>query len=434
MKRKILFHVLMGCLLPSATVHAQNRMTIDELFSLVETGSKSLQSNKLSIETATKSIEAAKSQRLPEIGASLSVSYNGNVLMTDRDFSNAKGFSQPHLGNSFALEAQQAIYTGGALSAGIKLAELQKQQAQTQVEQTRNDMRILALGQYLDLYKMDNSVKVYKQNIALTEKLIADIKAKQSEGMALKNDVTRYELQLETLRLGLRKIQDQQKIASHQLCHTLGINEQTILPDTTLISKTYGREGEQAWQDKATISSPIIKQSIIGTQLAEQQLRLAKSETRPKVGIFAVDNFNGPFIYDIPPIDKNINVWSIGIGVKYSLSSLYKSNKNIRRSEVLLRQSKENQAVAAEQVDNQVQQAHTLYEQAYVNLETQQKSTLLARQNYQVVNDRYLNQLALVTDMIDASNIKINAELQEVDARINIVYAYYKMKYLAGEI
>lgn len=434
MKRKILFHVLMGCLLPSATIHAQNRMTIDELFSLVETGSKSLQSNKLNIETATKSIESAKSQRLPDIGASLSVSYNGNVLMTDRDFSNAKGFSQPHLGNSFALEAQQAIYTGGALSAGIKLAELQKQQAQTQVEQTRNDMRILALGQYLDLYKMDNSVKVYKQNIALTEKLIADIKAKQSEGMALKNDVTRYELQLETLRLGLRKIQDQQKIASHQLCHTLGINEQTIIPDTTLISKTYGQEGEQAWQDKATISSPIIKQSIIGTQLAEQQLRLAKSETRPKVGIFAVDNFNGPFIYDIPPIDKNINVWSIGIGVKYSLSSLYKSNKNIRRSEVLLRQSRENQAVAAEQVDNQVQQAHTLYEQAYVNLETQQKSTLLARQNYQVVNDRYLNQLALVTDMIDASNIKINAELQEVDARINIVYAYYKMKYLAGEI
>lgn len=434
MKRKILFHVLMGCLLPSATIHAQNRMTIDELFSLVETGSKSLQSNKLNIETATKSIESAKSQRLPDIGASLSVSYNGNVLMTDRDFSNAKGFSQPHLGNSFALEAQQAIYTGGALSAGIKLAELQKQQAQTQVEQTRNDMRILALGQYLDLYKMDNSVKVYKQNIALTEKLIADIKAKQSEGMALKNDVTRYELQLENLRLGLRKIQDQQKIASHQLCHTLGINEQTIIPDTTLISKTYGQEGEQAWQDKATISSPIIKQSIIGTQLAEQQLRLAKSETRPKVGIFAVDNFNGPFIYDIPPIDKNINVWSIGIGVKYSLSSLYKSNKNIRRSEVLLRQSRENQAVAAEQVDNQVQQAHTLYEQAYVNLETQQKSTLLARQNYQVVNDRYLNQLALVTDMIDASNIKINAELQEVDARINIVYAYYKMKYLAGEI
>ena len=34
----------------------------------------------------------------------------------------------------------------------------------------------------------------------------------------------------------------------------------------------------------------------------------------------------------------------------------------------------------------------------------------------------------------DASNLKLNAELNEVDARINIVYAYYRMKYIAGEI
>ena len=50
------------------------------------------------------------------------------------------------------------------------------------------------------------------------------------------------------------------------------------------------------------------------------------------------------------------------------------------------------------------------------------------------MNDRYLNQLALVTDMVDASNLKLNAELSEVDARINIAYAYYRMKFIAGEI
>lgn len=58
----------------------------------------------------------------------------------------------------------------------------------------------------------------------------------------------------------------------------------------------------------------------------------------------------------------------------------------------------------------------------------------LARQNYQVVNNRYLNQLALITDMIDATNMKLDAELGEVDARINIAYAYYKMKYIAGQL
>lgn len=40
------------------------------------------------------------------------------------------------------------------------------------------------------------------------------------------------------------------------------------------------------------------------------------------------------------------------------------------------------------------------------------------------MNARYLSQLALVTDMVDASNLKLNAELSEVDARINIVYTF----------
>jgi outer membrane protein TolC len=90
--------------------------------------------------------------------------------------------------------------------------------------------------------------------------------------------------------------------------------------------------------------------------------------------------------------------------------------------------------VTAEQLNNQVQQAYTYYQQAYVELETQQKSVELAQQNYQVVNERYLSQLALITDMIDASNIKLNAELNEVDARIGIIFAYYRLKYIAGKI
>ena len=50
------------------------------------------------------------------------------------------------------------------------------------------------------------------------------------------------------------------------------------------------------------------------------------------------------------------------------------------------------------------------------------------------MNARYLTQMALVTDMVDASNLLLNAELSEVDARINIVFAYYRMKYAAGVI
>lgn len=106
----------------------------------------------------------------------------------------------------------------------------------------------------------------------------------------------------------------------------------------------------------------------------------------------------------------------------------------MRQAQLETRQATERKAVAQELLNNQMQAAWVAYQQSYVELETQQKSVELARENYEVVNNRYLNQLALVTDMLDASSMRLDAELAEADARINIAYAYYKMKFIAGEL
>ena len=276
---------------------------------------------------------------------------------------------------------------------------------------------------------------MYVKNIDLTRQLIEDIKAKQTQGMALKNDITRYELQMESLKLGLTALRNNRSILNHQLCNTLGMNQDAqIIPDATIADKTYGKEGEAYWQTAGTLNSPLLEQSSNAIRIAEQKEKIAKSDLLPKVAFVAAETFDGPILFELPPVDKNLNVWYVGVGVKYSLSSLFKSNKRIKQAAVETRQAKEAHAVQAEQLNNNVQAAYVQYQQTYVELETQRKSVELAQQNYDVMNARYLSQLALVTDMVDASNLKLNAELSEVDARINIVYAYYRMKYVAGEI
>ena len=416
----------------------KENMTISQLFQKVEDNSKSLRTSLSGVEAAHLGIESAKSKKLPDLDASLSFSYIGNALITDRDFSNVHGLKSPHFGNNFAFQAQQVVYAGGAINAGIKLAELGKQQAEVGVKLTRQQIRFIALGQYLDLYKIDNRIKVYEKNIELTRQLIDDIKEKQTHGMALKNDITRYELQMESLKLGLTALRNNRSILNHQLCNTLGMNQGSqeiqLIPDATIADKTYGKEGEAYWQTTGTLNSPLLEQSSNAIRIAEQKEKIAKSDLLPKVAFVAADNFDGPILFELPPVDKNLNVWYVGVGVKYSLSSLFKSNKRIKQAAVETRQAKEAHAVQAEQLNNNVQAAYVQYQQTYVELETQRKSVELAQQNYDVMNARYLSQLALVTDMVDASNLKLNAELSEVDARINIVYAYYRMKYVAGEI
>ena len=434
MNMRLLALMLVVAAVMAAKAQSERRMTVDDLFQLVESNSKTLQETKISVEFAKKGIEAARAERLPDVNATLSASYNGNVVVMDRDFTNANGYSSPHFGNSLALEAQQVVYAGGAIDAGVRMAELQRDMAQTGHRMTSESQRFMALGQYLDLYKIQNRMLVMEQNIRLTQRLIDDIRAKHEQGMALRNDVTRYELQMETLRLNLRRLQDERAVLNHRLCNTVGLQDVVIVPDTAIMASALGNEPLSHWSQTALATSPRMEQSQLSTQMAEQQLRLAKSELLPKVALVAADNFSGPFTYDIPPIDKNINYWYVGVGVKYPISSLFKKNKKVEQSRIGIRQRQEQQRVVAESIDNQMHEAWTLYQQSFADLDTQRKSVQLARQNYEVVNERYLSQMALITDMLDASNIRLNAELQEVDARINIIYAYYKMKYIAGTL
>ncbi len=436
MNRRLLCALAM-CVTVAITAHAQGerKMSIEEMFGLIRQNNKSIRVSKTMINASTEGVKAARSQRLPDIGAQLSASYIGNVLLTDRNFSNAQGCKSPHVGNQFVLDVQQTIYAGGAIDASVRLAELASEQAKAEYTLNEQNQRFLALGQYLDLEKIAHRELVMKKNITLTQQLIDHIKEKQQQGVALKNDITRYELQMETLRLGLLKLQNTRKILNHQLCNTLGLTTACMIePTDDAATAMFGKDGEGYWQTTAGVTSPQLMIAGIGEQMARQQERIAKSALMPKVAIVAQNNFNGPITFELPPIDKNLNIWYVGIGVQYQLSSLFKSNKKLAQARLETQAATARKTVAAEQLDNNVQAAYTQYMQSYVELETQQKSVELAQRNYQVINDRYLNQLALITDMVDASNMKLDAELGEVDARINIAYAYYKMKYIAGQL
>lgn len=42
--------------------------------------------------------------------------------------------------------------------------------------------------------------------------------------------------------------------------------------------------------------------------------------------------------------------------------------------------------------------------------------------------------MALLTDLLDAANSKLDAEQKLIDARINIIYYYYKLLFTSGKI
>ena len=431
-------------------------MSLTTLYNLADQQSQQVRVSETALRAADEGVAAARSALLPSVDLSLQGSYTGNAFMLSRGFSThgttdyivpgvgvvpvANGKQDtPHWGNSFTAQVAQVVYAGGAIRSGIRMAELGKEMAELDVEKNRQEVRFLLTGYYLDLCKLENQIEVVRQNIALTQKEIEQMKARREEGTVLQNDITRYELQLQSLELTLTKLTDATTIINHQLVTTLHLPEQTVItPDKheldTDINALSAIASQETWQQTATDNNLGIRQATVATNLAEQKVKQVKAKSLPSIAVVAENQLYGPYTQDLIPKDCNINVWFVGIGIKYSLGNLWKNKHHIRQARIEQRQSQEALALAREGVENGVQANYTNLLTSYTEVKTQQKQVELAHQNYAVVQNRYQHELALLTDMVDASNMKLSAEMALVNARIGMLYNFYKLKYVTNTL
>ncbi len=417
---------------PAGATSDTLRLTLTDVFTRIENENQTMSMLRTAQEAAEEGIKSAKNARYPEINAELNVSYIGDSFLTDRNFSNYTKAPSPHFGNGFTLEAQQVVYAGGAVNAAVKMAEHEGHMSEAVISKSRQGLRLMAAGEYLDLFRTDNSIKVYKENIALTTKLIEEINARREQGLALAADVTRYELRLEMLKLDLVRLQNTREIMNYRLVNSLGLPEGTVISSILGDDEDMRDRSRQNWQEIAADASPEMKVSGIKADMALTRQKLVRSERLPKIAVVAYENFNGPITFEIPPIDKNLNIWYVGLGIRYNFSSLYKSGHKLKQAALEVRQAEQAKNVTEENLRNDVQKAYADYMQSYVELETREKSLQLAEENYERIHDRYMEQLVLVTDMLDAFNMKLDAELGVSAANAEIQYRLCCLRYAAG--
>lgn len=410
-------------------------VTLGEIFNVAEARSAQLRPAMTEQEEARREISVAKAGRLPDIDASLSVSYIGDGFTVKRNFSDYQKAPIPHFGNGFAVNISQPLYTGGAISGAIELAELKSTAARYAADFRRDNLRYQLTGYYLDIYKYTNLRRVVGANITAANQVLAEMKARFDQGTALRNDITRYELLVSNLELRMVQISNTLEILNTNLVTISGLQEGTVVvPDSTILSDALPKDGIERWQAEALRNSPGISLAQTSVNICRKAEKIVRSERLPKIGLQAGWSIDGPILVEVPPINRNLSYWFAGIGVSYNLSSLYKSNKSIAKSRLATQKAKDDLDVATENLTLAINNDYIRYLEAYEELKTQQKSVELADRNYSNTSTRYSVDMALITDLLDAANSKLDAEQQLVNARINILYYYYKLLFTSGKI
>lgn len=87
-----------------------------------------------------------------------------------------------------------------------------------------------------------------------------------------------------------------------------------------------------------------------------------------------------------------------------------------------------------QQIKVNVRTAYLCHHEALQQVEALKLSVKQAEENYRIMQNRYLNQLAILTDLLDANSVRLNAELQLTSARTRVIYTYYQLERACGRL
>ena len=410
------------------------KLTVEEAIELALANHQQLKISAQQKEIANQQTQILKLQQVPTIGISATAAYIGDALILDRDFSKVMTKDMPHFGNSYAIQASELLYKGGAIKKSIELAKIGEQIADLDWIKDQQSIKFLVISNYLDLYKLLNQQEVYRNNKELGQIRLENVKQFYRQGMLTRNEVIRGELALQDIDQALLVVDNNINIVTYNLNIALGLDVNTkLLPAEGLAEKELMGQYDY-YLTLAFDHHPTLKQTQKGVEAADQKIAIAKTDQYPALVAMGGYNMSRPITTSNPVMDMYSNTWQVGVSLNYSLDNLYKTPKKVQLERLEKEKAKETNTWAKQQIEMGVHASYAKYDESIQQAHLLAKSQQLAQENYRIIEAKYLNQLAIQAEMTDATNAKLEAELQYANAQINVLYQYYSLLKATGTL
>ncbi|MDQ0780968.1 TolC family protein [Chryseobacterium sp. W4I1] len=410
------------------------QMTADEAADMAVKNHQQLKVAAQNIDIAKQNTNVAKLQKLPNITASTSQFYLGDAVAIDKDFSNSTNIPMPHYGSSYAVQATQLIFKGGLVNKSVEMAGLREQLSELDLEKNKLDVKFLVISNYLDVYKIINQESVFQNNKKLAQERLKNIQKFYQQGMVTRNEVIRGELAIKNLDQGILTLTNNKKILNYNLNIALGLPSETeIIPVESLTDKESGI-GIDYYIDMAHDSNPQLKSAKKNIDVADKNIEIIKTDQMPTISGFGGYTLQRPVTTRNPVLDMYSGGWQAGVSLSYNIDNLYKTKEKVKLGELQKTQAGDAVTLVQQNVDMAVNAAYVKYQESIQQADILNDSKSLAEENYKITEAKYLNQLAVQAEMIDAQNQKLQSELDYANAEINVLYQYYNLLKAAGTL
>lgn len=336
---------------------------------------------------------------------------------------------------NLGIEGGFTIYGGGKISAQIQEQSIKNELAILNIQDQSGNISLQTAAYYLDLMRLNKLKQFIVDQQKRAELRLKNINTFYQNQKVTRSDVLRAELMLSNVKLNLLQTENDITINIQKLNVLLNLPESTFLlpTDTFNIMKPEPSNLTAITQTNGAAAFPVLKADK-NIQLQQSRLAQVKSISLPTLSFFSAYGYNYPNYLVSAPKDELYSIGFIGVKAQYNLSSIYQNKGKKTAARYRIAEFKTQREAIQDQTHQEIDGYEIKYSEALHRIEVNEQSIKQSESNYKIISTKYFNQLALLTDLLDADYLYQESRFNLVKAQADAILIYYRMLYAAGKL
>jgi len=411
--------ILLSLMMISVLYSQSQKLTLQESIELGLQNSKDLKISQSKLKSSDANVSEVNSMFLPQLKLVANytrLSDNVPPFEVTTPFSPVPiKISDPVLDNyNLKLSLQQPLFTGFRLSSSKKAAGYNFNAAELEYSKEMNEAALNIHNAFWNFYRAMEVRSLLEQSLGQIENHLKDTKNFLENGLVTQNDYLKLQVQYSNTKLQLIEAENNLEIARAVFNKTLGfpLESKTEIFVDKAEAKTvvYDLEDliKEAKQKRDEIESLAFR-----LKAAEENITSARSGWFPIIFLTGNYYYSNPNTRFQPLTDQWNDTWDVGLTLSWDIWNWGLTSSRTAQAEEL---SVQTQASLEKLNDNIEVEVYT----NYLNLIKSKEKVVVSKlsleqasENYRITSEKYREQLATSTDLIDA-------EVSELQAATNL--------------
>lgn len=320
------------------------------------------------------------------------------------------------------------VFAGFRTKNALESFNYLEKATQLDIEKDKTEIKFNIISAYYNVLRTQNSLIAVDSTIQQLTQKANEVKNLEKSGIALQNDVLKADLALTSAKVTREDVYNSLQVAVFNLNLLLGqpTDAKPVLQNTN-VEAIAALTTIDAYLTDAAKQRSDIQSLFYRTQAQQSIVKQQRANYWPIFALGANYYYYSPNPRIFPQSDQFKGTWDVGATISWNLTNLITTNAFVRDAKATLSQNQLNYEMLNDNMRTEVFTNFSACKTLSEKIKLNELSVQQANENLRLLNSRFKNDMALLSDLLEAEFMVLQAKVNLLNTQIDSNVAYFRL-------